>query len=174
METEYVIHKLISSLSRLSDGELHDLADLLHRDDVGDAFERIVQNTIQLRRAERSRRSRATHGETHFVGASERKQPVRASEHPRDKFFAFLNDRRLFPSTRDVVQVLNDAFELSFRYEDYRKRGRRDLIQKCWRQFEDMPLTERRKVLRLLSRRTPHHPFSSEGYHELFRILSQK
>jgi len=174
MKTDYVIHKLISSLSRLSDRELHELADLFHRPDVGEVFGRIVEKTIYLRHVERNMRKRITHRETRSMVTNDQKQWIGAKKHTKDKFFAFLNDRSLFPSTRDVINVLNYAFQANFTYEEYRKRGRRDLIQKCWSKFENMSLIYRRRVLKLLSRRTVDHPHSSEGYHELFKILSQK
>jgi hypothetical protein len=174
MGNEYVIEKLISSLSHLSDRELHDLANLFYQRHVAEAFAQIVEKTVYLREAERHKRMPGAPYEIRIVERREGRGPVRRSEPARERFFAILNDRDLFPSTRDVVEVLNDVFELGFRYEDYRKRGRKDLIEKCWRHFEGMPLTERRNVLSVLSRRSTDDPFRSEGYHELFRILSQK
>ena len=174
MRIEYVIEKLLSSLSRLSDKELHQLADLFCQSDVAETFGKIVENILYLRQLERGSRKRSMPEKMHIVRNIKGKRSVRAGDPVKEKFFAFLNDRTLFPSTRDVVEVLNDVFKLGFRYEDYRKQGRKDLIQKCWRNFECMPLTQRRKVLRSLFQRSTNDTFQSEGYEELFRILSQK
>ncbi len=174
MRIEYVIEKLLSSLSRLSDKELHQLADLFCQSDVAETFGKIVENILYLRQLDRSSRKRSTPEKEHIVRNIKGKRSVLANYPAKKNFFTFLNDRTLFPSTQNVIDVLNNVFELGFRYEDYKRHGRRDLIQKCWNNFERMPLEQRRKALRSLFQRSANEPFKLEGYNELFRILSQK
>ena len=174
MRNEYVINKLVSNLGRLSDQELQELSNLFYEGDVAKAFAEVVEKIIYLRRAERQRSKKFFSTEANIPQRAERDRHISSGEPARDKFFVILNDRSLFPATRDVVEVLNNVFGLELQYENYRKRGRRDLIKKCWHHFEKMPIDKRRRVIQLLSNRSAHGTFRSEGYHELFRILSQK
>lgn len=174
MKSDYVVDKLISGMGRLSDRELRNLADLFKQGNTAQVFAEVIENTIRLRRMERERHNREYSDEMHIDGRSRERERAFANEPARERFFAFLNERSLFPSTRDVVEVLNDVFELELCYEDYRKRGRRDMIRKAWHHFEGMEFRKRRRVLRVLSGRSAQSPHLSEGYHELFRILSQK
>jgi hypothetical protein len=174
MQREYVIEKLVSALRRLSDEELYALSQLLRYSDVAHIFGEIVDRMIRLRGIERERRP-----ESRVLEGQNSRKPSRASrmgvtEPVEARFFNLLNDRQLFPSTKDVVDVLNDVFNLGLRYEDYVKHGRRDLIQRCWNHLQAMPVNERRRLLRVLSERGESQSAGSEGYHELFRILSQK
>ena len=174
MEREYVVEKLISALPRLSDQELRALSDLFSYGDVAYIFRVVVEQLIQMRNIERERYRDAVHAEERPPGRRSRPKRLDASEPAEARFIALLNDRTLFPSTRDVVDVLNDIFGLGFRYEDHQKQGRRDLIQKGWNHLQRMPVNERRRVLRVLSQRDQSRVGASEGYRELFRILSQK
>ena len=174
MGSEYVINNLVASLGRLSDQDLRDLSNLFYDGDVAKAFAEVVEKMIYLRQAERQRSKKFFSTEASVPRRAEGDRHTRPIEPARVRFFAILSDRSLFPATRDVVEVLNNVFGLGLQYENYRKRGRRDLILKCWRHLEKMPLSDRRSVLQSLSSRSEHGSFRSEGYHELFRILSKK
>lgn len=174
MKNDYVVDKLISGMGRLSDRELRDLAKLFYQGDVAQVFAKVVEHTIELRRMERKRHTKEHSNEMYYERNFGGRKHAIASEPAREKFFAFLNERSMFPSTRDVIEVLNDVFEFEFRYEDYRRQGRRGLIQKAWHRFQGMEFRKRRQAIRALSQRSDQSPYLSEGYHELFRILSQK
>ena len=174
MGSEHVINKLVANLGRLSDQELRELSELFQQGDVARAFAEVVEKIIYLRRAEHQRSMNAIPIETSVSRKAVGDQPIRPSEPAKGRFFAILNDRTLFPTTRDVVEILNSVFGLELRYKNYRRHGRRDLIQKCWRHLEKMPSFDRRRVLQSLSSKDANSSFRSEGYHELFRILSQK
>jgi len=174
MQREYVIEKLVSAMSHLSDQDLSSLAELFRCEDVAQVFREVVERMIHLRRIEQERRGESSLREEQASRSRARARRMGATEPAEVKFLALLDNRTLFPSTRDVIDVLNDIFDLGLRYDDYQKEGRRDLIQRCWRHFQRMPLTERRRVLRALSQRSEGPSSTAEGYHELFRILSQK
>ena len=174
MQNDHVIEKLVHGLSRLSERELRRLVELFYRHDVAEAFREVVERMIVLRQAEEERRKSSALGRSRNRHPLKRGVDVSSEEPLKQEFLIVLHDRDIFPSTKDVVDVVNDVFGLGLRYEDFRRRGRRDLIQRCWHHFQGMPVDERRRILRTLSRRSKAPSASSEGYHELFRILSQK
>lgn len=174
MHSDYLIERLISAMTRLSDQELRELVDLFRYGNASEVFGEVVERMIYLRRIEREKRLETTRDESQFSRQPATRSSTPMSEPVKRRFFALLNNRTLFASTKDVVDVLNDVFNLGLRYEDYQRQGRRDLIHKCWRHLEQMPSDQRKKVLRALSQRRMEHAPGSEGYHELFRILSQR
>ncbi len=174
MQREYVIEKLVSALHRLSNEELHALSELLRYSDIAYTFGEVVDRMIRLRELELERLPESRVPKEEIPRRFSRVRRMGVTEPIEARFFDLLNNRRLFPTTKDVVDVLNDVFNLGFRYEDHLKHGRRDLIHRCWNHLQAMPVNERRRVLRALSERNQSQAPGSEGYHELFRILSQK
>jgi len=89
----------------------------------------------------------------------------------RQKLRTALEDRAVFPSTRDVVRAFNEAFGSRFEYSAFCRHGRAPLVRKALRWFDG--LTEERKAEGL---KRLFHSGSAGGprgdtYRQLFEIL---
>lgn len=179
--TESVLTALVSALSRLSDSQLETLRHLLGRPRFADVLVRQVDSILAFRRAVPKGDSLSVEMETETERIrTDRVKSVRIITKPltkdprhfRTALSNLLSDRMLFPSTKDVLQAVNDGFGFEFRYDDFKKSGRRDLIRRCWSSLERLPDRSRRQALKNFLDKYSTSGKAADAYKELFRILT--
>ena len=173
---DYVLSKLISGLPGLSNRELRHLATLLRDPNISSSVARVVDEIIRLRDMEKH----LSQGDLSDVPASHHGSGSRdalkllaesPAETTHEVFERILLDKTAFPSTHDVVEVLNRAFGVSFAYKDFKRSGRRPLINKAWKTLLDRPRRARISALRRLLNAA--RPSEASEYRELFTTLTR-
>lgn len=184
MENKYVLIKLVGALNTLSDSDLSRLAVLLKQPKVNEALVKLIENTLELRMAERTSRpdkryedaSEVTEEqrtiERNSIGLRGDQVGVQAVEDVQSAFVTLLQDRSLFPSTKDVVDAVNRVFQWGIDYEEFRKRGRRDLINKYLHRLSLYPDNRRIKLLKSFFYEVSQKAVKVDKYSELFKILA--
>lgn len=184
MEGKDVLTKLVSALNNLSDDDLHQLTALLAQPKANKALVKLIESTLALRYAERKSKSEirkpsyTVRRKDREIGSNDanlvhNRLSVRSMDELKNTFVTFLEDRNLFPSTRDVVDVVNKALHRGIAYEDFRKRGRKDLIRKCWTYLTTLPRKRQIEMLKTLFYSIPKEPEGIKPYRELFKILAR-
>jgi hypothetical protein len=185
MKPEFVLEKLIDLLGELSDADLINLGALLRQPDVHLILAKLIESTLALREAERRSR-KLGHGKlirdeilqedsptgTARIIDNDVRQKGSLKEAVR-YVGQLLADRNLFPSTKDVVTAINAAFDLKMRYEEFRKRGRRDLIERWLTYVGRMPESEQWHRFEAFVKQMPANRFDTDQYRNLFRILTK-
>ena len=85
----------------------------------------------------------------------------------------YLNDRNIFPSTMDVINFANSIFDCRINYEQFRRRGRRDLIKKVLKHLFELPISLRESMLKNFFSKLQSANNESSAYQELFKILTR-
>jgi len=177
MENKYVIQKFIKWLNNLPEVELNELADLLSEREGSRSLVAIIRNTIDLRNYERSSsrrlisRDRGLGKESRVINRSPSSN-VGSVEEVKRKFFEAFEDLSLFPTRKEIINVMNGVFDCGLEYTNYKKRGRKDLISKCWNQLSRLPKEEQHKKLRTFVDKISENKYGRNEYKELFRILA--
>ena len=182
MGNKYVLQKLIDWLNSLGDSELEQLSNLFSEAEVRESLIAVINRVIALRKFERDRKSQAYPGPK-ALPISKAKEELRRAEvegkkskveHALDLkkvFFEMFENDSVFPSRRDMLDAINKVFSCDIEYNQNEKRGRRDLITKCWNKVKEVPGDELRKKLGNLVGRFEYKADKDE-YKELFRILA--
>lgn len=186
MKDKHIVDKFISLLSRFSEKELLELRTLFQDPRANKVFLKALDGSLELRRLY-SIRSSLEHGltpnskkelnnvqkaETSKSSSAKGFRPINGFSH---RFAEILQNRNLYPSTKDVVNAINNAFNWEIKYEDFYKRGRRDLIRHCLNRLSDIEEGQRRKMIRsfisdIRSRKDWEE--LDRHYRELFGILA--
>ena len=185
MDNKYILKKLISALNSFSDHELQQLATLFKEPAVNEAIVKVIEGTLALRNVKRKSKIITTikssartevkreTPEKNNVTASEIKIGTHYKNQIEQKFAALLANKNLFPSTKDVVNVVNTSFHWRINYIDFYKRGRRDLIQKCIRKLSTYSEREQRKMIKSFLECVKEQPGEKDQqYRILFKILA--
>ena len=184
MNNKYILSKLTNALNSFSDGDLRQLAALFSQPKVGEALVKLIDSTLALREAERKSKKRAQEITIHE--AKPEKEAFRRKDQPiansrrknnamselRDNFVTVLNDRTLFPSTKDVVEVVNETLDCGVRYETFYRRGRAALINKCIHHLDTFPKQQQLNMLKSFFSKIEDRPSGMEQYQRLFRLLT--
>jgi len=182
MGNRYVLQRLIEWLNKLSDSELEELSHLFSEPQVRTSLLAIIDNALSLRRAEGGRRLQPEVRARDWGLGMPKREPSRVlggdatssvdhSTEVKQLFFEIFENNSLFPSRRDMLDAMNKAFNCGFEYRQHEKRGRKDLIIKCWNKLKDLPKEEQRKKLRALVSRISQTRTDRDDYKELFRLL---
>jgi hypothetical protein len=177
MENKYVLQKFVKWLNTLPEVELNELADLLSEPKVSRSLIAIIKNTIGLRDFEHNSTRRLI---VKDKGVGEKSRVMNISPSPnigrfdevKRKFFEAFEDLSLFPTRKEIVKVMNGIFNCGLEYKNYKKRGRKDLIRKCWNQLSMLPKEEQHKKLKIFVDKISENNLGRNEYKELFRILS--
>jgi len=180
MRNRYILQRLIEWLNKLSDSELQELSSLFSEPQVRTSVLAIIDNALALRHIEDKRKlqpaatdwpSRMPKRGLGGVLRGDATLPVDHSTELKQLFFEVFEDTSLFPSRRDMLDAMNKAFNCGFEYREHEKRGRRDLIIKCWNRLKNLPRDEQRKKLRTFVSRISESKAGRDDYKELFRLL---
>ena len=182
MGNRYILQKMIDWLIKLSDSELEELSYLFSQHDVRTSLLAIINNVLTLRHTETERKlqpkvrardwvPRAPKREVSGIVSGDVTSPVDHSTELKQVFFDVFEDTSLFPLRRDMLDAMNKVFNCDFEYSQYEKRGRKDLITKCWNKLKGLPRDEQRKKLRTLVSRISGERADRDDYKELFRLL---
>lgn len=184
MENQYVLNKLVNALSILSDSDLRQIAHILKQPNVNEELAKLIESTLALRSAETGTRRREASeaarksrrderkAKRNNLTAQDRHTPIDSMEDIQNSVVALLEDRKLFPSTRDVVDSVNKSFQCAIEYEKFRKRGRKPVIRKCLRHLSDFPIRNQIHLLRSFLHKVREESGALDQYRELFRILA--
>jgi hypothetical protein len=177
-----IIAKLMSTLSDYSNVELKNLIDILRIARTRNAFIEMIENYLLLRGEQPSEKQievfekKIEPNEVRYPPAS----PIRnkgdkgeVEAKLKEMFVHYLSDRARYPATKDVIIELNESFNCNLKYKDYRKRGRKDAITKCWSHISGLPKKQRMSLLNNFFRDDfPNSNLSHDEYLQLFRILT--
>ena len=187
MRKDDILEKFVSMLARFTDKELRELKTLFQNPNASHAIVNLIEGTLELRRLRSSNRSIAR------TVAQKKGEPARndieREEIPKrsvskgispinnfsHRFAGILQSKKLFPSTKDVVKAVNESFSWGIEYEDFYKRGRRDLIQHCLGRLADIREDKRRRMIRSFVKDIRAKKGSEDldrQYRELFKILA--
>jgi hypothetical protein len=180
---KFVFTKLVNALLEFTESDLRKLRLLLEDPRYGRSLIQQIDSIMELRYLERQRlksgdsRSRHLPRDQEMQVGSDRARlgwddSKRPSESLENSFVAILEDRVLFPGTKDVIHALNAAFRLPFDYAKYRRGGRRDLIRKGWSHLASMPQQRREQMMRNFLDRYLREFADSDAYRDLFKILT--
>lgn len=178
MSGSYIINKLFLALSDLTDNDLRRLLSILRRNDAITELAKVVESILSLRRIERPDAVRWQEGqdaESSLAGEGPSEKSG-DNESPNGRSFdeleraiqTLLDNRQAFPTTKDVVDVVNSEFQCGIDYDSYRKRGRRDVIKRC---RADLQLLPKRKQISLMKAFFQKHA-EMDKYARLFKILA--
>jgi hypothetical protein len=182
MGNRYLLQRLIEWLNKLSDSELEELSRLFSEPQVRTKLFAIIDNALALRHIEgkpklqpvASARDWPSGMPKREVGRVLRGDAASSVDHSTEVkhlFFEVFEDTSLFPSRRDMLDAMNQAFNCGFEYREHEKRGRKDLIIKCWNKLKDLPRDEQRKKLRTFVSRISESKAGRDDYKELFKLL---
>ncbi len=182
MGNKYILQRLVEWLNKLSNSELEELSRLFSDPQVRTNLLAIINNVLALRHAEGKRKlqpvvrardwsSGMPEREVSRLLGSDVTPRVDRSTELKQLFFEVFEDTSLFRSRRDMLEAMNKAFGCDFDYRQNEKRGRRDLIIKCWNKLKDLPREEQRRKLRALVSRISETRADKDDYKELFRLL---
>lgn len=170
----YAVDSLVEALKNMSDTELRKLQQILDSPSAVRSLRTIVRGIQSLRESERKLRGSRT-GVQPVERAAEKQLSLslqgKSEKELREAFFAAFKDRHTYSSTRDVLATLNKAFGCKLSYNDFKKRGRRDAISRCWAKLKKRPVRERNRLLRQFFKITAHYKEEKDDYQELFRFL---
>lgn len=184
MRNKYILNKLIESLWNLQESDLRKLAAILANPEGNEALLKLIEGTLAFRSAARKSRFDVIHEK-----AQPNREEVRAREGKvitqnrlnieslsindiRNQFKLFLSDKKILPSTKDVVEAVNSAFNFGIEYNNYYKRGRRDLIQRCMRELGYLPQKQQLKLMKSFFSQVSEKYNGVDAYQKLFRILA--
>jgi len=187
MEDLALIKKLFNAVSKLSNEDLTRLAELFKHRNTSDAFIKMIETHISFR--EVMRENKMEHDVRAWKYDKMDNDHVQRNgesiEHlkyiPRklvskkslwDGVSSALADKELFPTTNDVVEVIKSELHCNVKYEDFYKRGRRDLIGYCMRYLKTRPEKEQYTLLRSFFKRIIQERSGMNQYRELFRMLT--
>jgi hypothetical protein len=184
MEDKYVLNKLVRALSNLPDNDLRKLASVLRQPGIGEELGKLIESVFALRKAERNIISH-TDKKEEFATEVVRGRIDRANLNIRDNhlfirsigdvrntFETLLENKDLFPSTKDVVEAVNSEFQCGINYADFRKRGRKDVIKKCLSQLEKLPNGKQISLIKSFFYKVYREHGELEQYRKFFRILA--
>ena len=182
MGNKYILQRLIEWLNKLSDSELEELSHLFSEPQVRTSLLAIIRNALSLRQAESERKLQPVVRARDWAFEMPKKEPskilrgdatspVNHSTEVKQLFFGIFEDTSLFPSRKDMLDAMNKAFNCGFEYRQHEKRGRKDLIIKCWNRLKELPRNEQRKKLRALVNEISETRSDGDDYKELFRLL---
>lgn len=187
MESQSVLNKLFNTLGNLSDDDLRKLAELFRYQNTSKAFVKMIESALGFRDATHGnkmplREQRAKHNsieEFEVQRSAVYHEPVNYISRGRTSkkmlyagVASALEDRDLFPSTKDVAEVVNSQFNCGIEYEDFQKRGRRDIIGKCMQNLRKLPEKDQYTLLRDFFHKIITDRSGMNQYRELFRILT--
>jgi hypothetical protein len=181
---DYSLNKFLSLLNNLSDTDLRDLGNLLAQPKVCEKLSRLIRTTLELRQSEKRNKyqiynksgiEEAPRSKTELKKQIPVKSDLDDIMHVnglKARFFSLLEDRKLFPSNRDVLTALNKEFDCDIPYKYSSKHGRRDIINKCWIHLSGYPRQVRRRMIKNFVDRMLVTNSQRDEYRELFRILA--
>lgn len=181
---DYSLNKFLSLLNELSDSDLQDLGNLLAQPKACEKFSRLIRTTLELRKSERRHKyqiyNKSRIEEEPKSKTEPKKQvPVKSDlddimhiNGMKGRFFCLLEDRKLFPSNRDVVTAVNKEFDCDIPYKYSGKHGRKDIINKCWKHLSGYPRQVQRRMIKNFVDRMLVTNSQRDEYRELFRILA--
>lgn len=184
MSSEFVLDKLAAALLTLTDSQLIRLKKLLLNGQVQKAVVNQIESILLTRSAEKSvggsvlsSPSRVTNADSRDSAESSGRNHSFSHDREsklKDSFFSLLEDRQFFPSTKDVLQAISQHLKLRYSYEDFKKRGRRDLVSRTWTALQQ--LSERRRIdlLRDLFETYAAPSENSSAYRDLFEVLTKR
>jgi len=185
MREKFLLTKVVDALNWFSDSDLYQLADLLNKPQSTKSLVKIIEKKLALRQTERIRKSELNKISTSKyrrekeainrkrITAHDDQLSVASMQDILNAFVSSLEDKKIFPSTKDVVNMVNKTFHWEINYEDFRKRGRKAVINKCLSNLAFLP---KQKQIRMLGAFFYDISFRRMGlkdqYLELFKILS--
>jgi hypothetical protein len=178
-----LLQKFAGALGHFTDTELENLLFLLQIDGVAVALERLIQELVQLRLLERrvgSRLQRRTDIGSQFQLLPSRNQLVHASDFGldfesslRNTLVGVFSDHKLFPTMHDVIEAMNRDLECPISFEEFRKRGRRDAVGKCWSLLSREPKGRQVQLLHRFLNDVGSREGGMSAYKDLFSILTR-
>lgn len=182
MRRDYVLNKLAVTLADFSQTELRQLRTLLAEQSVIDTLSALIEKSLALRDLERGILGRSGPVEPDFraskkeargnASSAEGGEPFRGGTlEVRETLERALNDRSLFASTREVVEVVNSLFGCKLAYEDFRRNGRKPVIRKAWKLLSQRSPIQQGKALETLLGWLPRSYGERDEYRNLFRML---
>lgn len=182
MSNKYVLQKLIDWLNSLEDSELQQISNLFSEGEVRESLLALIGRVIALRKFEKRRTPQPHFGPKAFPNNKSKTEIRRTEtvgeqtkvEHALDlkkAFYEIFENNNAFPSRKDMLEEMNKIFNCNIEYNQNSKKGRTDLISKCWNKVKDTPSDDLRKKLGNLIGRFHYSPHNDQ-YKELFRILA--
>jgi hypothetical protein len=164
--------QLFSIVNSLSARKREQLQRLLAQPMGRRAFQRLITTVLDLQNGtadeppildiERSRRG-VESSERYFEHAD----PIRQS------FSTLLWDKRLFPTTHDVIRAVDHFFNVHLDPTRFRKSGRKTIIAHTWKELLQLSQRERKEKLRRFFSEFDKYLDPHRSYRELFRMLSR-
>jgi len=158
MKDNRIVYKFVSLLSRFSEEELLELRTLFQNPRANEAFLKVLDGSLELTRLQSTKgsfdhdvepkiekeRNNAKKLETSKSSSTEGSPPINGFN---QRFADILENKNFYPSTKDVVDAVNDGFNWEIKYEDFHKRDRKDLIKQILNRLGDIEAGQRRKMV---------------------------
>ena len=174
------IENVASVLRRLPEGDLLQMAELLEDPSSRSELLKLLQAVLALVRAhaggvsdaEEPRSAGRPHKAIPAGGSGRRSTEIRSTRALSDAVAAFLQNRAVFPSTRDVLAAVNFVLDSRLAYESFRRSGRKALIREFLSRLKQVPSRERHRRVKLLFDRFDRGRPEADEYRDLFRVLT--
>jgi hypothetical protein len=174
MTKNAILTKFISMLGSFTDEELRGLVTFLENEQSRNALIHMVQNVTQIRNVHQDTYEHTNFQKSHGPGIALSEQLNNGTaEKVREMFFSYFSNKNHYQSVRDVINALNSSFKCQIDYDVNQKRGRRDVISKCWSALSKLPDEERFRMLSLFFKNEQHDDNLSAEYKKLFKILTR-
>ena len=177
MDHDAIIKKLLTALSNMTVKDLQQLSLILDHPNSEKTIKDIIDGIISLRKIEAAKtpaNDKKHEGRTSKADNRNDKTAINElkSNSMIDHLTKILNDKSIFPKTIDLIESLNNAFRFNIKYEDFYKRGRRDLIQKYKKLITALPKNEQKRRITSFLQSIQNDRQESDAYQKLFKILS--
>lgn len=201
MKNKYLFINLIKALSNLDDQELRRLAAIISGPDAKKVLLQIINATLEFRNAERKSNSLELkppiiQNNLSLSESVNRKEDSinirikndnrrRTSDYERDvskngwdefenvkqELLIIFNNRKIYKSTKSVIDEIKESFSIKYEYENFYKRGRRDLLNNFLNDFSKLPVQTRKKMLKDFFQKYDKSDYDTNAYKNLFKIL---
>ena len=175
-----IFYKFINSIEDWSEKDLKELSKMLAKPEALRSVSKLIDSAVLWKRAAKAERhnfvnkdSLRMNGEEDFYSnKTERKNKSDFNlKEIRETLITLLNDRSLFKNTKNVVSTINEFFHLDLSYEEFYRRGRRDLIQRALSFLNSLSEEEQIRLIKIFIESLPLYVTEKDSYKELFKIL---
>ena len=178
MGNNAILNKLLIAFNNMTDKDLQQLLTIIANPDSEIAFKKIIEGILFLRKTEKTNVSANNILSVNSLSKKDINRNILTKKELKKyksnniiyHLMTILNDKSLFPKTIDLIESVNAAFQFDLKYEEFYKRGRRDLIQRYKKLITSLPKNEQKNMISSFLRSIKDRQ-GNDAYQELFEIL---
>jgi len=179
MGNSAILNKLLIAFNNMTDKDLQQLLTIIANPDSEIALKKIIEGILFLRKTEKTNASANNILSVNSLSKKDINRNISTKKELKKKYgsnniiyhlMTILNDKSLFPKTIDLIESVNAAFQFDVKYDQFYKRGRRDLIQRYKKLITSLPKNEQKNMISSFLHSIKDRQ-ENDAYQELFEIL---